>query len=146
MSSLQKAAQDIVDVYFDGVVPVSRHHYIALRDALENDAIDEMQRLTERSLASIKRLEALTETHRELDEALNEINDNYLKWEAAVAAEREACAQLVESYTGAWDDEGYALSEAIRARGQEPKIGEVYPIFGEQVTWRQALGDDPLAR
>lgn len=34
------------------------------------------------------------------------------------AAEREACAKVVEDYCGAWDDEGYALSNAIRARGQ----------------------------
>ncbi len=36
----------------------------------------------------------------------------------AVEAEREACAKVVENYTGAWDDEGYALAQAIRARGQ----------------------------
>jgi hypothetical protein len=35
----------------------------------------------------------------------------------AVAAEREACAKVVEGYCGAWDDKGYALAEAIRARG-----------------------------
>ena len=33
------------------------------------------------------------------------------------AAEREACAKVVEDYFGAWDDEGYALATAIRARG-----------------------------
>lgn len=33
------------------------------------------------------------------------------------AAEREACARLVENYCGAWDDEGQALVSAIRARG-----------------------------
>ena len=33
------------------------------------------------------------------------------------AAEREACAKVVENYCGAWDDEGYALSAAIRVRG-----------------------------
>jgi len=33
------------------------------------------------------------------------------------AAEREACAKVVEDYCGAWDDKGYALSAAIRARG-----------------------------
>lgn len=33
------------------------------------------------------------------------------------AAEREACAKVVEDYCGAWDDEGYALSATIRARG-----------------------------
>jgi len=36
----------------------------------------------------------------------------------AVEAEREACAQIVEQYTGAWDDQGYALAQAIRARGE----------------------------
>ena len=35
------------------------------------------------------------------------------------AAEREACAKVVEDYCGAWDDKGYALSAAIRARGQQ---------------------------
>ena len=34
-----------------------------------------------------------------------------------VHAEREACAKVVEDYCGAWDDKGYALSAAIRARG-----------------------------
>jgi hypothetical protein len=33
------------------------------------------------------------------------------------AAEREACAKVVENYCGAWDDQGYALAQAIRARG-----------------------------
>ena len=32
------------------------------------------------------------------------------------AAEREACAKAVEDYCGAWDDKGYALATAIRAR------------------------------
>jgi hypothetical protein len=32
--------------------------------------------------------------------------------------EREACAKIVEQYTGAWDDQGYALAQAIRSRGQ----------------------------
>jgi len=38
--------------------------------------------------------------------------------QAKVAAEREECAKVVENYCGAWDDEGYALSQAIRARGE----------------------------
>jgi hypothetical protein len=33
------------------------------------------------------------------------------------AAERKACARLVENYAGAWDDQGYAIAQAIRARG-----------------------------
>jgi hypothetical protein len=38
---------------------------------------------------------------------------------AAVESEREACAKIVEQYTGAWDDQGYALAQAIRARGEK---------------------------
>ena len=37
--------------------------------------------------------------------------------ESWIDQEREACAELVEQYTGAWDDKGYALAQAIRARG-----------------------------
>ena len=32
----------------------------------------------------------------------------------SVAKERERCAKIVEQYTGAWDDEGFALAAAIR--------------------------------
>lgn len=40
------------------------------------------------------------------------------KFAALVAAhERNACAKIVEDYCGAWNDEGHALAEAIRARG-----------------------------
>ena len=40
------------------------------------------------------------------------------RFAALVAAhEREVCAKVVEDYCGAWDDEGYALAAAIRARG-----------------------------
>jgi len=35
------------------------------------------------------------------------------------AAEREACAKVAENYAVAWDFQGFALSQAIRARGQE---------------------------
>ena len=38
-------------------------------------------------------------------------------WNKAIAHEREACAKVVEDYCGAWDDKGYALAAAIRARG-----------------------------
>ncbi len=31
-----------------------------------------------------------------------------------VAAERERCAKIVEQYTGAWNDEGFALAAKIR--------------------------------
>jgi len=33
---------------------------------------------------------------------------------AGVAAERERCAKIIEQYTGAWDDEGFALAAKIR--------------------------------
>lgn len=40
------------------------------------------------------------------------------RFAALVAAvERNACAKVVEEYCGAWDDNGYALVAAIRARG-----------------------------
>jgi len=35
------------------------------------------------------------------------------------AAERSACAKVVEDYCGAWDDKGYAIATAIRARGEK---------------------------
>jgi hypothetical protein len=41
-----------------------------------------------------------------------------LEWQIR-EREREACAKVVEDYCGAWDDEGYALAAAIRARGQQ---------------------------
>ena len=34
----------------------------------------------------------------------------------AVEAEREACAKIIENYYGAWNNEGYAITQAIRAR------------------------------
>jgi hypothetical protein len=39
-----------------------------------------------------------------------------LEWQIR-ESEREACAKVVEDYCGAWDDKGYALASAIRARG-----------------------------
>ena len=38
-----------------------------------------------------------------------------LEWQIK-EREREACAKVVEDYCGAWNDEGYALAAAIRAR------------------------------
>ena len=35
------------------------------------------------------------------------------------AAEREACARVVEQYCGAWDEAGYELAQKIRARGEQ---------------------------
>jgi len=36
-----------------------------------------------------------------------------------VEAEREACAKAVEGYCGAWDDQGYALTQIIRAKNKQ---------------------------
>ena len=44
-------------------------------------------------------------------------NPTYFVAEEAWSAAHEACAKVVEDYCGAWDDEGYALATAIRARG-----------------------------
>ena len=41
-----------------------------------------------------------------------------LEWQIA-ERERETCAKVVEDFCGAWDDGGYALAAAIRARGQQ---------------------------
>ena len=35
------------------------------------------------------------------------------------AAERRACVKVAEDYCGAWDDKGYALATAIRARSEK---------------------------
>jgi hypothetical protein len=35
------------------------------------------------------------------------------------ADERNACAKVVEDYCGAWDDKGYTLAAAIRARSKQ---------------------------
>ena len=55
-----------------------------------------------------------------LDPDLWNYTDAFERFASLVAAaEREACAKAVEDYSGAWDDEGYALATAIRSRGQQ---------------------------
>ena len=34
--------------------------------------------------------------------------------ELVAAKERESCVKVIEQYTGAWDDQGYALAQTIR--------------------------------
>jgi hypothetical protein len=52
-----------------------------------------------------------------LDPDLWNYTDAFERFAALVAAhERNACAKVVEDYCGAWDDKGYALASAIRAR------------------------------
>ncbi len=43
-------------------------------------------------------------------------------YKAGAAAENEACAKVVENYCGAWDDEGYALVQAIRERMKNESV------------------------
>jgi hypothetical protein len=50
-------------------------------------------------------------------EALADLHAPALERFAALV--REACAKMVENYTGAWDDEGYALASAIRGRSND---------------------------
>ncbi len=49
-----------------------------------------------------------------------ECDKDFLERFAAIVAvhERNECAKNIEAYCGAWDDGGYALAAAIRARGQ----------------------------
>lgn len=51
---------------------------------------------------------------REPDVDLNLCDVCY--WRKRATEEREAFARLVEQYTGAWDDQGYALAQAIRGK------------------------------
>ncbi len=52
------------------------------------------------------------------DENRDVLQDHLERFAALVAAhEREQCAKIVEHYTGAWSDQGYALTQAIRAMG-----------------------------
>jgi hypothetical protein len=42
------------------------------------------------------------------------LEESHRMIQEAVAAERERCAKIVEQYTGAWDDKGFALAAKIR--------------------------------
>jgi hypothetical protein len=46
---------------------------------------------------------------------LTDVVTTFDELERFAALVREECAKIVENYTGAWDDEGYALASAIRA-------------------------------
>jgi hypothetical protein len=50
----------------------------------------------------------------------------------AVDIEREACAKVVEAYTGAWNDEGYALAQAIRANRSQAATSAFISNRGEK--------------
>jgi len=54
------------------------------------------------------------------DRRLDGVHFDQEKFANLVAAhEREQSAKVVENYCGAWDDQGYALAAAIRARGEK---------------------------
>jgi hypothetical protein len=59
---------------------------------------------------------------RELAEAKSQLAET-------VAKERERCAKIIEQYTGAWDDEGFALAAKIR-KGEE--MSRLIPTYIEQ--------------
>jgi len=146
--SLREAAQAVIDRWDSpewtrDAVYTTGELIAALREALREEWLAEMQALTEIEYRE-DALVRLSNTHQELDTALTERmtfnhwwnegevspGDNpythetaaywaWEGWQAGAKAEREACAKVVENYAGAWDDQGFALSQAIRARGQE---------------------------
>jgi transposase len=68
-----------------------------------------------------KTLRQISQLERELAEAKEQLHlcniDQFTtaaELADAVAKERERCAKIVEQYTGAWDDEGFALAAKIR--------------------------------
>ena len=54
------------------------------------------------------------EVDAENDSLQHALTDAIKELAKAVAAERERCAKIVEEYTGAWNDEGFALAAKIR--------------------------------
>lgn len=47
-------------------------------------------------------------------------DDELVKFARLISAkEREGCAKVVEQYCGAWNDQGFALAQAIRERGKK---------------------------
>ena len=47
-------------------------------------------------------------------------DEELIKFAKLIAAkEREECARMVEQYCGAWNDQGYALAQEIRARREK---------------------------
>jgi len=85
--------------YKDGI-SMQRHELLKLSRTLERElaaaiaSIDEERERAQREGARVIELQ--------------------VKLAEAVAAERERCAEIIEQYTGAWDDEGFALAAAIR--------------------------------
>ena len=122
---MREAAQAMITAWEDGEY-IDKHFFRGLRDALAEDRLDEMQALTESEYLPSKR-DAEDAFVYWWDEGTVSVDNPYRHgspaywawegWQAGVKAEREACAKVVENYAGAWDDEGYAIAQAIRARG-----------------------------
>lgn len=78
---------------------------------------EDIMTLVERYALAMKLAERHGNQYGDRDMLIHTHNQIRQGLKALVAAEREACAKVVEDYCGAWDDEGYALAAAIRARG-----------------------------
>jgi hypothetical protein len=150
MTKLREAAQAVVKAYLaepdeDGGYSVLTMREIdALREALAEDRLDEMQSLTESEYREPK-IGELEFTFRELgvkiweqQMVLTPFGEQVLHaagWrrcaegqgetqhcgllEAAVLAEREACISEVRAYSGIHFFDAAQIVEAIRARGRE---------------------------
>jgi len=94
MSKLRKAAQAVLDAYF-GEEPWLTPYWDALREALREDELAEMQALTDIEYQKLA-LACLSETHQQLDEALEyelvgRIDGTYAgRWMIAAFAENAA--------------------------------------------------------
>jgi len=58
--------------------------------------------------------EDIAKQFQNTDDALDLARQLERELAEAVEKERERCAKIVEQYTGAWDDEGFALATKIR--------------------------------
>ena len=95
----------------------------------QNDGMTEVMRITRDEIWVNPFVEVDETSKAVLDALSSQVKVLVLK---AVEEEREACAKVVEQYCGAWDDEGYALAQAIRAGGIDgARVGEV-GIWGEK--------------
>ena len=82
-------------------------------DQIDHDGIAALERFA--TLVAAPLQERIQLLYEQLNEAEKQLGQQY---KMGTEAEREACAKVVEGYCGAWNDEGYALAAAIRARGQ----------------------------
>jgi hypothetical protein len=108
----------------DEAIAQIREKADALRDALAEDRLNEMQALTE---SEYSQWEYELHGGQEAETLMLQPTDEtaqFLAWHAetvrlAVLAEREACAEIVEQYCDEGDEGGYELVKKIRERGRE---------------------------